>query len=91
MVEGVIDVEKFSRRRLLHYSALLTALTATTPIRAAISPSAGGDINFSDATFYVPGYRPKVLLNVPTTINAASTNGNHAFLPVTHLANLQRN
>ncbi len=70
-------MEKFSRRRLLHYSALLTALTATTPLRAAISPSAGGDMNFSNATFYVPGYRPKRMLyqGIPLSYHPKFTEG----------------
>jgi len=55
-------MEKISRRCLLHYSALLAALTATTPIRAAVFSETEGGVNFNNAIFYIPGYRPNRLL-----------------------------
>jgi len=70
-------MKKISRRRLLHYSALLTAVAATTPIRAAIPPSAGSDMKFSNATFYVPGYRPRRMLyqGIPLSHHPKFTEG----------------
>lgn len=53
---------KISRRYLLHYSALLAALTATTPIRAAVFSETENGVNFNSANFYIPGYRPNKLL-----------------------------
>jgi len=68
---------KISRRCLLHYSALLATLTVTTPIRAAIAPETGDGMNFKNATFYVPGYRPNRVLyqGVPLSSHPKFTEG----------------
>ncbi len=70
-------MEKISRRCLLRYSALLAALTVTTPIRAAVSSGTGGDTSSSKGTFYLPGYRPNRILyqGIPLSSHPGFTEG----------------
>ncbi len=53
-----MNKNRFTRRNLFQYSAMLAVCSITAPIRAAVLSKAGGDGSLKHTVFYVPGYQP---------------------------------